>query len=219
LNQAPPELPALDLLVPVIFDELRGMAHRQLARERGPITLQTTELVHEAYLRLAGDARVTELGRAYFYAAAARAMRQVLIDAARRRKADKRGAGATVLSLDEEVASVEAYGHELLALDEALKRLESRNPRHARIVECRFFGGMSVEDTAEALDVSPRTVKSDWALARAWLYDELKGDAAATSPATPWPASGPTTSASVMTPSASTPWKRPGICCGGGAAG
>jgi RNA polymerase sigma factor (TIGR02999 family) len=178
MDQAPTELPTLDLLVPVIFDELRAMAHRQLAREHGPITLQTTELVHEAYLRLAHDARITRLGRAYFYAAAARAMRQVLVDAARRRKAGKRGAGMTMLSLDEHVASVEAYGHELLGLDDALRRLESRNPRHARVVECRFFGGMSVEDTAEALDVSPRTVKSDWALARAWLYDELKGDAA-----------------------------------------
>src|SRR5580765_6405160 len=88
-----------------------------------------------------------------------------------------RGAGLTMLSLDEHVASVEAYGHELLGLDDALKRLESRNPRHARVVECRFFGGMSVEDTAEALQVSPRTVKSDWSLARAWLYEELKGDA------------------------------------------
>jgi RNA polymerase sigma factor (TIGR02999 family) len=178
MDQAPAEIPTLDLLVPLIFDELRAMAHRQLAREHGPITLQTTELVHEAYLRLAGDARVTRHGRAYFYAAAARAMRQVLIDAARRRKADKRGAGVTVLSLDERVASVEVYSQELLGLDDALRRLESRNPRHARVVECRFFGGMSVEDTAEALHVSPRTVKSDWALARAWLYDELKGDAA-----------------------------------------
>ena len=173
MDEAPVELPTLDHLIPVIFDELRAMAHRQLAREHGPITLQTTELVHEAYLRLTGDGRVTRLGRAYFYAAAARAMRQVLVDAARRRKAGKRGAGATVLSLDEHVASVEAYGHELIGLDEALQRLESRNPRHARVVECRFFGGMSVEDTAEALQVSPRTVKSDWALARAWLYDEL----------------------------------------------
>jgi RNA polymerase sigma-70 factor, ECF subfamily len=177
MDKARPEVPSLDLLVPVIFDELRAMAHRQLAREHGPITLQTTELVHEAYLRLAGDARITQLGRAYFYAAAARAMREVLIDAARRRRADKRGAGVKLMTLDEQVASVEAYGHELLELDEALRRLESRNPRHARVVECRFFGGMSVEDTAEALEVSPRTVKSDWALARAWLYDELKGDA------------------------------------------
>ena len=178
MDQAPTELPSLELLVPVIFDELRAMAHRQLAREHGAISLQTTELVHEAYLRLAGNERITQLGRAYFYAAAARAMRQVLVDAARRRKASKRGAGVTLLSFDEHMASVEAYAHQLLGLDDALRRLDARNPRHARVVECRFFGGMSVEDTAEALGVSPRTVKSDWALARAWLYDELKGDAA-----------------------------------------
>jgi RNA polymerase sigma factor (TIGR02999 family) len=178
MDQASGDLPTLDLLVPLIFDELRAIARRQLAREDGLVTLQTTELVHEAYLRLAGDSRVTQLGRAYFYAAAARAMRQVLVDAARRRKARKRGAGVTPLSLDENMAAVEAYGEELLDLDDALQRLESRNSRHARVVECRFFGGMSVEDTAEALEVSPRTVKSDWALARAWLFDELKGGAA-----------------------------------------
>jgi RNA polymerase sigma-70 factor, ECF subfamily len=168
----------LDQLVPLIYSELRAMAHRHLAREHKRHTLQTTELVHEAYLRLAGDDAVTRHGRAYFYAAASRAMRQVLVDAARRRKASKRGAGAAVLSLDEHIASVEAYGDELLELDDALRRLESRNPRHTRVVECRFFGGMTIEDTADALDVSPRTVKADWALARAWLYNELKGDAA-----------------------------------------
>lgn len=168
----------LDQLVPLIYNELRAMAHRQLGREHERHTLQTTDLVHEAYLRLAGDDAVTRHGRAYFYAAASRAMRQVLVDAARRRKANKRGAGAATLSLDEGIASVEAYGHELLELDDALRLLESRNPRHTRVVECRFFGGMSVEDTAVALEVSPRTVKSDWALARAWLYNELKGDAA-----------------------------------------
>lgn len=178
MNDAATRTPNLDLLIPLVFDELRAMAHHHLAREHGPITLQTTELVHEAYLRLAGDARVTQLGRAYFYAAAARAMRQVLVDAARRRNAEKRGAGVTLLSLDETVASVEAYADELVGLDDALRRLEAYNPRHARVVECRYFGGMSVDDTAEALDVSPRTVKSDWALARAWLYDELKDDVA-----------------------------------------
>ena len=177
MNQSPAEVPAIDLLVPLIFDELRAMAHRQLAREHEPVTLQTTELVHETYLRLSSDARVTSLGRAYFYAAASRAMRQVLVDAARRRKAVKRGGSVTVLSLDAHVASVDAYGQELLELDHALQRLESRNPRQARVVECRFFGDMSVEDTAEALKVSPRTVKSDWALARAWLYEELNRDA------------------------------------------
>ena len=173
MNEASAEVPDLDVLVPLIFDELRAMAHHQLAREHGSSSLQTTELVHEAYLRLSPDARVTRHGRAYFYAAASRAMRQVLVDAARRRKASKRGGGVPVLSLDEHLASVEAYGHELLELDTALRRLESRNPRHARVVECRFFGDMSVEDTAEALQISPRTVKSDWSLARAWLYGEL----------------------------------------------
>jgi RNA polymerase sigma-70 factor (ECF subfamily) len=175
-----PSLPAatLDELMPLVFDELRRLARRQLAREHEARTLQTTDLVHEAYLRLAGRPDVAEHGRAYFYAAAARAMRGVLVDAARKRNATKRGSGAAPLSLDEARAVTETYGDELLELDEALERLAQRNPRHARTVECRFFGGMSVEDTAEALGVSPRTVKSDWALARAWLYDALRGDAA-----------------------------------------
>ncbi len=163
----------LDQLVPRIYDELRAMARRQLAREHERHTLQTTDLVHEAYLRLAGDDAVTHHGRAYFYAAAARAMRQVLVDAARRRNALKRGSGAAVVSL-EEGGGVDAYGDELIALDTALGELERRHPRPARTVECRFFGGMSVDDTAAALGVSPRTVKSDWALARAWLYDMLR---------------------------------------------
>jgi len=164
----------LDELVPLIFDELRAMARRQLSRQHDRYTLQTTELVHEAYLRLVGDAGVTRRGRAYFYGSAARAMRQVLVDAARRRNSAKRGSGAVALSLDERTGDVDAYAHELLDLDAALQELERRQARHARVVECRFFGGMSVEDTADALGVSPRTVKSDWALARAWLYDALQ---------------------------------------------
>ena len=165
----------LDELVPVIFEELRVMARRQLSRRHDRYTLQTTELVHEAYLRLAGDARVTQRGRAYFYAAAARAMRQVLVDAARRRNSVKRGSGVEALSLDDHVGAVDAYADQLLDLDDALRELERRNARSARVVVCRFFGGMSVEDTAQALGVSPRSVKSDWALARAWLYDALQG--------------------------------------------
>jgi RNA polymerase sigma-70 factor, ECF subfamily len=164
----------LDDLVPLIFDELRAMARRQLARQHERYTLQTTELVHEAYLRLVGDDQVTRRGRAYFYAAAARAMRQVLVDAARRRNSVKRGSGTVALSLDAHTGEVDAYAHELLDLDVALGELERRNARFARVVECRFFGGMSVEDTADALGVSPRTVKSDWAMARAWLYDALR---------------------------------------------
>lgn len=173
-------LPAATLneLMPLVFDELRRLARRRLAREHQIQTLQTTDLVHEAYLRLVGHADVLKHGRAYFYAAAARAMRHVLIDAARKRGALKRGSGVTMLSLDEDRNAADTYGAELLELDEALGRLALRNPRHARTVECRFFGGMSVDDTATALGVSPRTVKSDWALARAWLYEALRGDAA-----------------------------------------
>lgn len=164
---------SLDLLVPMIYEELRALAHRQLARERD-LTVQTTELVHEAYLRLVGDSRITARGRAYFFAAAARAMRQVLIDAARRRGASKRGANADPITLDDHHAVADAFSAELLDLEQALQRLEELNPRQVRIVECRYFGGMNVDETAEALEVSPRTVEYDFALARAFLYEQLK---------------------------------------------
>lgn len=169
------ESPALDELVPLVFGELREMARRQLAREHRNVTLQTTALVHEAYLRLVDDARVTSRGRAYFFAAAARAMRQVLVDAARRRKAAKHGGGATFVTLGDESGGIDAYASELLDLDRALEDLGRRNPRHMQVVECRFFGGMSVEETAAALGVSERTVKADWAFARAWLHRALSG--------------------------------------------
>jgi RNA polymerase sigma-70 factor (ECF subfamily) len=176
LEASPLPAATLDELMPLVFEELRRLARRQLARGYRSQTLQTTDLVHEAYLRLAGHTGVTANGRAYFYAAAARAMRHVLVDAARKRCATKRGAGAPVLSLHEDQAAADTYGAELVDLDEALERLAQRHPRLAQTVECRFFGGMSVDDTATALGVSPRTVKSDWALARAWLYDALRGD-------------------------------------------
>jgi RNA polymerase sigma-70 factor, ECF subfamily len=166
---------SVDLLVPLIYDELRAIARRQLGSERRDHTLQTTALVHEAYLKLAGDANVTGHGRAYFFAAAAQAMRQVLVDRARRRKAAKRGGSAELVTLGDNDASVEAYAVELLELDDALRRLAVRSPRQVRVVEYRFFAGMSVEETAEALDVSPRTVESDWAMARAWLFNALSG--------------------------------------------
>lgn len=167
---------ALDQLIPLVYDELRRMARRHRAREGRPPTLHTTELVHEAYLRLSDDVRVTTRGRAYFMGAAAQAMRRVVIDAARRRSAGKRGGGLLQVTLGEDVASVNAYAGELLDLDRALTTLEGENPRLARTVECRFFTGMTVEETAEALDVSARTVKSDWMLARAWLFDALGRD-------------------------------------------
>lgn len=165
---------SLDELLPLVYDELRQLAHGQLDGEERHDGIHTTDLVHETYLRLAGDERVVRQGRAYFFGAAARAMRQVLVDAARRRRAAKRGGGADVVTLDDDTVAVGAYADELLALDAALRELEVHNPRQARVVECRYFGGLGVEETAAALDVSPRTVKSDWALARAWLFDELR---------------------------------------------
>ena len=164
---------ALNQLIPLVYDELRALAHRRLADEHRHDSLQTTALVHEVYLKLVDDTRVTGRGRAYFFAAVSRAMRQILVDRARRRLAVKRGQGAEVVSLDEDQAAVDAYAAELVDLDEALRRLAERSPRHARVVELRFFAGLNVEQTAEAVGVSPRTVKSDWAMARAWLFSEL----------------------------------------------
>jgi RNA polymerase sigma factor (TIGR02999 family) len=170
---------AVDRLVPLIYDELRVMAHRHIARERRDATLQTTELVHEAYLRLVDETQVTRRGRAYFFAAAAQAMRRVLVDRARRRSAAKRGGppplgAAAPIDVEETGGAIDAFAAELLDLDAALERLAALDPRQARVVECRYFAGLSVEETAEALGVSPRTVKSDWAVARAWLYAALR---------------------------------------------
>jgi RNA polymerase sigma-70 factor (ECF subfamily) len=166
----------LDRLVPAIYEELRAMARRQLAGERPGHTLQTTALVHEAYLRLVDHARVTTRGRAYFFGAAARAMRQVLVEHARRRGARKRRPGAEVPSLGAE-GSVDAFAADVLDLNRALDELASRYPRQARVVECRYFAGLSVEETADALQISSRTVKYDWAMARAWLFRELSPEA------------------------------------------
>jgi len=164
--------------VALLYDELRSLAHRQLAREGGGVSLHTTELVHEAYLRLADEGELRDRGRAYFFGAAAQAMRRVLVDAARRRGAAKRGGDRTRVTLGEGHLAVDAYAADLLDLDRALTLLESERPRLARVVELRFFGGLNVEETAQALGVSPRTVKGDWALARAWLHDALRGEGA-----------------------------------------
>lgn len=166
----------VDQLVPLVYDELRAIAHQALAREHGDRTLQTTALVHEAYLTLAGDANVTARGRAYFFAAAARAMRQVLVARARRRNAAKRGGGAEVVTLGE-VDAGDRFAMELVDLDDALRRLARRNPRQVKVVEHRFFAGLSVKETAEVLGVSERTVESDWAMARAWLFQALGEEA------------------------------------------
>jgi RNA polymerase sigma factor (TIGR02999 family) len=170
------EANAVDRLVPLLYEELCDLARRQLAGERPGHTLQTTALVHEAYLKLADDSGVARRGRAYFFAAASRAMRQVLVDHARKRGAEKRGGGAEVVTLDDEAAGAGAFASDLIDLDDALRALAQDNPRRAQVVEFRFFGGMSVEDTAVALGVSPRTVQNDWALARAWLYDAIRGE-------------------------------------------
>jgi len=162
-----------DDLVALLYEELKAVAHRQMAHEGVGHTLQTTALVHEAYVKLVDASQVGRRGRAYFFAAASRAMRQVLIEHARRRTAAKRGGGVVPLNLEEQQVDVDSFAIELLDLDRVLDELAELNPRHARVVELRYFGGMSVEETAEALEVSPRTVKSDWALARAWLYHRL----------------------------------------------
>jgi len=165
---------AIDLLVPLVYQELRQMAHRQLLRESAHATLDTTTLVHETYLKLVGDRQTPMRNRRYFFGAAARAMRQVLVDAARRRQSLKRGAGVRPSTFDDARVAAEDLAAEVVDLDEALRRLAVDYPRQADVVECRFFGGLDVEETAEALDLSPRTVKRDWALAKAWLYRELE---------------------------------------------
>jgi RNA polymerase sigma-70 factor, ECF subfamily len=163
----------VDDLLPLVYDELRRMARRHLAREWHKRTLSTTGLVHEAYLKLVDQAQPPVRSRTYFFAAAARAMRQVLVDAARRRGRLKRGGGQAALNLEGFEVAVDDFAARLTDLDEALDRLAELFPRQARVVECRFFGGLSVEETAEALELAPRTVKRDWSLARAWLYRDL----------------------------------------------
>ena len=170
-----PERQALDRLIPLVYDELRRMARAQLARDGHRLTLDTTGLVHEAYVKLVDVARVPIRNRAYFFGAAARAMRQVLIDAARRRKRDKRGGGEAPVTLDEATVGVDAMAEELIELDAALSRLSVGHPRPARVLECRYFGGLSVKEIGAALDLAPRSVDRDLAFAKAWLRRELAG--------------------------------------------
>jgi RNA polymerase sigma factor (TIGR02999 family) len=165
-----------DRLLPLVYDELRAMAHGHLARERSNHTLSTTALVHEAYLKLVDQTQVSRQGQTYFFGAAARAMRQILVDYARRRNRQKRGGGQAPVSLDETFVAVDGFAADLLDLDAALERLAVLNPRQAQVVECRFFRGLSIEETAEVLGVSGTTVKNDWAVARAWLYRRLRND-------------------------------------------
>lgn len=164
-----------DELFPLVYAELRRIASREMRRERPGRTLQTTALVHEAYLRLLKDASLSFENRAHFLGIAARAMREILIEHARGRGARKRGGGSVRITLDDVVAPVAQPSIDVLALDEALQRLARLDKRHARVVELRYFGGLSVEETAAALELSPATVKRAWTVARAWLYRELTG--------------------------------------------
>jgi RNA polymerase sigma factor (TIGR02999 family) len=166
---------ARERLLPVVYGELRAIARKVFARERGDHTLQPTALVHEAYLKLAGGGTASSFrDRAHFFAVASQAMRQVLVDHARARATRKRGGGATRLVLvEEEAAAAPSPLADVLAIDEAIGRLAARDPDSARLVELRFFGGLTVEETAEVLGVSAPTVKRDWRLARAFLAREL----------------------------------------------
>jgi RNA polymerase sigma factor (TIGR02999 family) len=167
----------IDQAVPLVYEELRLMARRQLAGHRR-YTLNTTALVDEAYLKLVDREHVPACSRAYFFGAASMAMRQVLVDAARRRARLKRGGDQVGVTLNEDQMSADAFSIEVLELNEALERLADKYPRQARIVECRFFGGLTTEETAEALDLSRRTVVRDWTMARAWLYQALNKEQA-----------------------------------------
>jgi RNA polymerase sigma-70 factor (ECF subfamily) len=161
-------------LVPLIYDELRRLAAHFMARERSDHTLQTTALVHEAYLRLVQQRYDTWNNRAHFYGAAAGIMRRILVDHARARRTAKRGGGAPHVPIENAAGLVGDQPDGLLRLDTALTRLAERSPRQVRVVELRFFAGLDVEETAEALAVSPKTVKRDWSVARAWLLRELR---------------------------------------------
>lgn len=166
---------AIDRLAPLVYDELRRQARLQLRGERAGHTLQPTALVHEAFLRLVGQSRAQWQNREQFFAVASRAMRRVLVDHARARMAAKRGDGQTFVVLDEARAASAPPGVDVLALDQALDRLAAIDLRQARVVELRYFGGLTAPETAAALDVSLATVNRDWAMARAWLFREIGG--------------------------------------------
>ena len=167
------EASAVESMFPLVYDELRRLAHQHLARESNSRTLGTTELVHEAYLKLIDQTRVEWTGRAHFMGVAAIAMRRILVDRARSRQRLKRGGTRIAVPLESIDVSADDRAELVVALDEALDRLRSLDERQARVVECRFFGGMTEEEAAEAIGIGVRTAKRDWAKARSWLYTEL----------------------------------------------
>jgi RNA polymerase sigma factor (TIGR02999 family) len=164
---------ALKALTPLVYDELRRLAHRYLGRQQPGHLLQTSALVNEAYLRLLNVAQVSWQNRAHFFAVSAQLMRNILVDFARNRQSQKRGGAAHQVSLDQALEVSAERGADLVALDDALKLLAALDARQAQVVELRFFGGLSVEETAEVLKVSPGTVRRDWRMAKAWLHREL----------------------------------------------
>ena len=166
---------ALDRLLPLVYDELRALARARLRHERPDHTLQTTALVHEAYLRLLGGEDLPWKNRRHFFHAAGEAMRRILIEHARKRSRVKRGGKRVRVELRDANLATEQDMEEILALDDAFRRLEEQDPKAADVVRLRFFAGLSVEETAKAMELSERTVKREWAFARAWLYDALQG--------------------------------------------
>jgi RNA polymerase sigma factor (TIGR02999 family) len=170
---------ALEALMPLVYDELRRLAHYYLRQERSDHTLQSTALVHEAYLRLAGQNPPQWQNRAHFFGIAAHIMRQILVEYARGRSTAKRGGGAFRLALDDAIALPQQLDVDVVELDKALTGLAEFDPQQSRIVELRFFAGLTIEDTSEVLGISPATVKRDWVTARAWLYRAMTGEAPA----------------------------------------
>jgi RNA polymerase sigma factor (TIGR02999 family) len=166
---------ARDKLIPLVYEQLHRLAARYMRRERPDNTLQPTALVNEAYLRLVSQKVASWKDRAHFFGIAARLMRQILVDHARARREEKHGGKVQKLPLDQVLEFSPARSRELIELDDALKSLERIDPQQARVVELRFFVGLTVEETAEVLGISPRTVKRDWAVARAWLHGEISG--------------------------------------------
>jgi RNA polymerase sigma factor (TIGR02999 family) len=167
---------ALEALTPLVYDELRRIAHRYVRREREGHTLQTTALVNEAFVRLAGAEKIAWQNRAHFFAVTAQVMRHILIDYARRRHYIKHGGQARQVALEDAAAMSQQRAAELVRLDEALEELAKLDPRKSRVVELRYFGGLSLEETAEVLEVSPMTVRRDWRAAKAWLYKAVNGE-------------------------------------------
>jgi RNA polymerase sigma factor (TIGR02999 family) len=164
---------ALDKLMPLVYDELRRLAHHYMSHERPSHTLQTTALVNEAYVKLVNRQRVHWQNRAHFFAIAAQLMRCILVDHARSHAYAKRGGKAPKIELDETLVISKQRAAEVVALDEALKQLAELDPQQSRIVELRFFGGLTIEETAEVVRLSPATIKREWTTAKAWLYHEL----------------------------------------------